>query len=111
MMTEFTAHFSKSPLPRLGRRAHGGIASNDATFAHEQPSVPAALHSDPPVRREEAPRFDEMLQQTRAEMEEARDSYARDARRLRVWQWWFVGMFTFYTTLVGILALKLVTSQ
>lgn len=33
--------------------------------------------------------------------------YDASARRLRVWKWWFVGMFTFYTTLAGILLLRL----
>ena len=44
---------------------------------------------------------------TWAEVDEARERYDSDARRLRVWRWWFVGMFTFYTTLVGILLLRI----
>jgi hypothetical protein len=44
-------------------------------------------------------------------VQEALDRYNRDAERLRHWQWWFVGMFTLYTTLVGILLLKLLAGQ
>ena len=54
-----------------------------------------------------SPSIGKLIEQTWAEMEEARDRYNRDAKRLRYWRWWFLGMFTFYTSLVGILLLKL----
>jgi hypothetical protein len=50
---------------------------------------------------------EQLVTPTWAEVESARDRCNRHADRLRLWQWWFVGMFTFYTTLVGILMLKL----
>jgi len=52
--------------------------------------------------------IDRLIAPTWAEIDEQRDGYDRDARRLRRWQWWFVGMFTLYTTLSGVLLLKLV---
>lgn len=54
------------------------------------------------------PQFGQLIEQPWTEMEEARDRYNQDAKRLRYWRWWFVGMFTFYTTLAGILLLNLV---
>jgi len=59
------------------------------------------------IRGDLSPDVGQLIEQTWAEMEEARDRYDRDAKRLRYWRWWFVGMFTFYTTLAGILLLKL----
>ena len=55
-----------------------------------------------------APLFDQLTEPTWAEMEDARTRYNLDAKRLRHWRWWFIGMFTFYTTLSGILLLKLI---
>jgi hypothetical protein len=109
-MTEFTAHFFKAPLPRVVRRAAGRAL--DRPFAAEEGGAsPAPVGIDRPTTTDDPPRIDELIPQTRAEMEDARDRYQREARRLRFWQWWFVGMFTFYTTLVGILLLELVTSR
>jgi hypothetical protein len=54
-----------------------------------------------------SPRLDPLIQPTWAELAEARDQHSREAKRLRVWRWWFVGMFTFYATLVGVLLAKL----
>ena len=55
--------------------------------------------------------FGQLIEPTWTEMEEARHRYNEDAKRLRYWQWWFVGMFTFYTTLAGILLLNLLTGR
>lgn len=54
-----------------------------------------------------SPSIGHLIRPTWAEVDEARERYDSDARRLRVWRWWFVGMFTFYTTLVGILLLRI----
>ena len=67
--------------------------------------------SDHSMSGEMPPVFDQLVAQTWTEMEDARLQYNRDAKRLRFWQWWFVGMFTFYTTLVGILLVDLVTGS
>ena len=53
----------------------------------------------------------QLIGPTWAEVESARIRCNRHANRLLFWQWWFVGMFTLYTTLVGILLLKLITGQ
>ena len=53
------------------------------------------------------PSIGHLIQPTWADVDEARERYDSDARRLRLWRWWFVGMFTFYTTLVGILLLRI----
>lgn len=58
--------------------------------------------------RRVAPVFGQLIEPTWTEMEEARQRYNHDAKRLRYWQWWFVGMFTFYTTLAGILLVNLI---
>ena len=44
---------------------------------------------------------------TTAELTEAVDRFNRDAKRLRFWRWWSIGMFTLWTTLAGILLLTL----
>jgi hypothetical protein len=67
--------------------------------------------SDQSVSGVMPPVFGQLIAQTWTEMEEARHRYNQDAKRLRYWQWWFVGMFTFYTTLVGILLLNLLTGS
>ena len=110
-MTEFTAHFLEAPLPRVGQRAAVGRALGGPFPAGERGASPAPMSSDQVSTANEPPRFDELIRPTRAELEDARDRYRRDARRLRFWQWWFVGMFTFYTTLAGILLLELLTSR
>ncbi|WP_314506655.1 hypothetical protein [uncultured Microbacterium sp.] len=51
--------------------------------------------------------FDDALRPTAAELAEAVDRYSRDARRLRVWGSWFIGMFTLWATLTGILLLRM----
>lgn len=52
-------------------------------------------------------RMDDLIVPTAAELTEAVDRFNRDAKRLRFWRWWFIGMFTFWTTLAGILLLTL----
>ena len=54
-----------------------------------------------------SPSIGPLLRPTWAEVDEARVQYDSDAKRLRFWRWWFIGMFTFYTTLVGILLLRI----
>ena len=54
-----------------------------------------------------SPSIGHLIRPTWAEVDEARHRYDSDAKRLRFWRWWFVGMFTFYTTLVGILLLRI----
>ena len=56
---------------------------------------------------ESSPHLDPLIHPTWAEVAEAREHHRREAKRLRTWRWWFVGMFTFYTTLVGILMARL----
>lgn len=65
--------------------------------------------TDLPATRSGSPDIDRLIAPTWAEIDELRDRYERDAKRFRAWRWWFVGMFTLYTTLVGILLLKLFT--
>jgi hypothetical protein len=88
-MTDSTAHFSK--LDHLAYR----------------PLAQRQVGSDHPVDGGMAQRLDQLITPTWDEVDAARDRCNRHADRLRFWQWWFVGMFTFYTTLVGILLLKL----
>jgi hypothetical protein len=88
-MTDSTAHFSK--LDHLAYR----------------PLAERQVGSDHPVDGGMSQLLDQLITPTWAEVEAARDRCNRHADRLRFWQWWFVGMFTFYTTLVGILMLKL----
>lgn len=52
-------------------------------------------------------RFDELVVPTAAELAEAVDRFNLEAKRSRFWRWWFVGMFTLWTTLAGILLLRL----
>lgn len=63
--------------------------------------------NDDSISGELSPDVGRLIEQTWAEMEEARDQYNREVKKLRYWRWWFVAMFTFYTTLVGILLLEL----
>jgi hypothetical protein len=52
-------------------------------------------------------RFDELIVPTAAELAEAVDRFNLEAKRSCFWRWWFVGMFTLWTTLAGILLLRL----
>ena len=51
--------------------------------------------------------FNGLVRPTWAELDDARMQYDASARRLRIWKRWFVGMFTFYTVLAGILLFRL----
>jgi hypothetical protein len=88
-MTDSTAHLSKfdhlaySPLPK------------------------DRLAGDHPLEGGMPQLVEQLITPSWAEVESARDRCNRHADRLRFWQWWFVGMFTFYTILVGILLLEL----
>jgi len=64
-----------------------------------------------PGQSGQAGSFSRQVSPTWAEIDEARDQYVRRERRLRRWQWWFVGMFTIYATLVGVALLRLVSGQ
>lgn len=63
--------------------------------------------SDHSWRDEQPLPFNELIAPHLTELEDARDRYDQATERLRRWRWWFVGMFTFYTTLVGILLLTI----
>ena len=54
-----------------------------------------------------SPVLSRLITPTWAEVDEARENYAHEAKRLRFWRWWFVGMFAFYTALVGMLVVGL----
>jgi hypothetical protein len=92
------------------------MTNSTMTVSEMAPSVYRPLPedhvgSDQLRDREGLPLIDQLVNPTWAEVEVALDRYNRDAERLRRWQWWFVGMFTFYTTLVGILVLRLAVGQ
>lgn len=95
------------PAPRH-RDAEPG-PSRDARTVHvlfRQPPD-AHAHSGHATGSATTTPLSRLITPTWAEVDEARERYDRGARRLRVWQWWFVGMFAFYTTLVGMLLFKL----
>jgi hypothetical protein len=97
---------------RTTRFAPTGREASADTRTHEppraQPVRPSTLPAaERPGDGEISPRLDPLIQPTWAELAEAREQHSREAKRLRAWRWWFVGMFTFYTTLVGILLAKL----
>jgi len=83
--------FDSSARHRAKRKARPVLTSERTAGASDQIS----------------PSIGHLIRPTWAEVDEARERYDIDARRLRVWRWWFVGMFTFYTTLVGILLLRI----
>lgn len=58
-----------------------------------------------------SPSFDQLVMPTWAEVDEAREHHETQSRRLLWWRRWFVGMFTIYTTLAGILMLRLFVAQ
>lgn len=100
--------FRYAPPPRDG----------DPGITRDKPNPPGVFRQSPgqqsPYRstsRSTFPSFDRLLRPTWAEVDEAREQYEKDARRLRYWQRWFLGMFAVYTTLVGTLLLTLVVSN
>lgn len=84
-------------LPRDGHTVHELFRQPPDSPARSGQATAAAM----------SPVINRLIKPTWAEVDEVREQYARGAKRLRFWQWWFVGMFTLYTTLVGILLLKL----
>lgn len=78
-------------------------------------SAPRALHSlifQPPAAEValESVRgvvLDQLLRPSWSEIADAQRRHEAAAKRLRRWQWWFIGMFTVYTTLSGILLFDL----
>jgi len=92
------------------------MTESTVTFTEMAPSLyrplpEDRLGSDQLMGGELSPLIGQLVNPTWAEVEGALDRYNRDAKRLRYWQWWFLGMFTFYTTLVGILLLKVMTGH
>jgi hypothetical protein len=95
------------PAPRHRDEEHG--PSRDARAVHTLFRQPpdAHAHSGQATGTAMSPVLNRLITPTWAEVDEAREQYTRGARRLRIWRGWFVGMFTFYATLAGILLLKL----
>jgi hypothetical protein len=96
---------------RLPRFTPTGRETPTDTRTHEphraQPAHPTLPAAERPEEGEISPRLDQLIHPTWAELAEAREQHSREAERLRLWRWWFVGMFTFYATLVGVLLAKL----
>lgn len=92
------------------REGGGDVAHHDQTVAalFRQPS--GAEHGNASADGATSLFTGRLIRPTWAEVDEARDLYHREARRLRSWRWWFVGMFTLYLVLVGILLLRAVVS-
>lgn len=84
--------------------------SRDGRTVHELFRQPPGSHacSGQATGTAMSPVLNRLITPTWAEVDEAREQYSRGAKRLRFWQWWFVGMFAFYTTLVGMLLFRLV---
>ena len=85
----------------------------NSTFLELAPSAYRQLpgnHSggDRSISSTMSPPIDQLIAPTWADIEEVQTRYNRDAKRLRYWGSWFVGMFTLYTTLVGILLLEVI---
>ncbi len=102
-MTESTAHVTK-----LTDTPGRGSASALWWYGQDPDHHPGTDRSRGGVM---SPAFGQLMAPTWTETEVALQRYNQDARRLRLWQWWFVGMFTFYTTLAGILLLNLLTGR
>lgn len=84
----------------------------ESTSEKTEPRVRSELladrwSGDRSIGSQTSPPIAQLITPTWAEVADARDRHHRDAQRLRRWQWWFVGMFALYTTLVGILLLEL----
>jgi hypothetical protein len=98
--TRYTAPRHRDGEPALSRDGH---------TVHELFRQPPGSHarSGQATGTAMSPVLNRLITPTWAEVDEAREQYTRASRRLRIWQWWFVGMFALYTTLVGILLLQL----
>jgi hypothetical protein len=84
------------------------------TVNYLPPASASELTESPSVRSQPtspggASTMDRLVAPTWADIDEARERYNEDAVRLRRWRWWFISMFTLYTTLTGILLVKIFT--
>jgi hypothetical protein len=97
-------------LPRFTLTSREAVPADMRTHQPDraQPTHPSTLPAAQRPEEGAISRLDPLIQPTWAELAEAREQHSREAKRLRAWRWWCVGMFTFYTTLVGILLAKLV---
>lgn len=100
-MTDSTAHVTK-----LTHTCSRGSELAPGLFGLPPNHHPDRDHSGTGMM---SPVFGQLVAPTWIEAEEARHRYDQDAKRLRYWRWWFVGMFTFYTALAAILLFQLVT--
>ncbi len=87
-----------------------GVGDQNASPSPLRPARVAAISGADPSGTT-SPSFDQLVMPTWAEVDEAREQYETRARRLLWWRRWFVGMFTIYTTLAGILMLRLFLAQ
>ena len=69
------------------------------------------LESDRSWSGNTPPTIDELIAPTWAELDDARNRYNEDAKRLRYWSWWFIGLSTLFTTLVGLLLLEMIAGR
>lgn len=81
-------------------------STSDKTQPRVRELVADGWNGDQSIRAQ-SPLIGPLITPTWAELDDARDRYHRDARRLQRWKWWFIGMFALYTTLVGILLVRL----
>lgn len=89
---------------------HNGVGEQSEAPSLFRPArIPAISRTDPAGTT--SPSFDRLVMPTWAEVDEAREQFETRARRLLWWRRWFVGMFTVYTTLAGILMLRLFLAQ
>lgn len=95
-----TTYLLAPPQPQ--RCETDGLDARSAPFGAPEPT-----RDDEHVSVAVSPSFDQLVRPTWAEVDQAREHYETQARHLRWWQRWFVGMFAIYTTLVGILVLRL----
>jgi hypothetical protein len=101
-----TYHFAP-PRQEPHRKGGGEQKASPALFRPAR--VPANSGADPSGTT--SPSFDRLVMPTWAEVDQAREQYETQARRLLWWRRWFVGIFTIYTTLAGILMLRLFLGQ
>jgi hypothetical protein len=98
-------HFTPPQDPH--RSGLGHQHASPSSFRHARdPEFSGANPSDTT-----SPSFDRLMMPTWAEVIQAQEQYETRARHLHRWQRWFVGMFTIYATLAGILVIELVSAQ
>lgn len=90
--------------PDVTHRHNGPRPSETRADLFQPPLHPADDHGDDTGFAV----VDRLARPSWAEVEDARGRHDRAAKRLRRWQLWFVGMFTLYATLTGILLLSLI---